>query len=631
MLKNYLNVALRSLARHKGYTFINMMGLSVGMACGILILLWVTDQLSYNLFHDGYRSIYRVNTRDNREERPKYYDVGPYALADILKRDYPQVESVTRFYPSHFMVDSGEISSNEPNGAFVDPAFFSVFSFPLLRGSYLSKGMGEHCVVLSAGMAERYFGEDDPLGKTLSLDKKMDFRVVGVIRVPAQSSLRGDLFVPLDTLAAFDPFLVKKENIWKHFLFQIFVKLRQNADVLSLRQAIHGILKPLVGRFWHLEPQRLDRIHLYSMDGVGGRILYVYSFSLVAFFVLLIACMNYVNLATARFESRAREAWIRKSLGARKWQLAAQYMGETVVLTVIASTMSLVLVELALPFFNDLMGTQVNLAFDDASLVLQFLTLVVLTALAAGSYPALRINDLEKGGGSALRKGLVLFQFAMSTVFFICSITVFQQLDFMQAKKVRLKTGNILYGLMKGDSKDCFEIAREKLMGIPGVLNVTACRSLPSMRLSATPSVDWDEKYDTLYRGEEVLATYFLYFSFLSIFISCLGLFGLASFLVEHRTKEIGIRKALGSSTAEIFVLLTVQLSRWVLWGILAAFPVGYLVMERWLDNFAYRIDVRVETFLIAGGASFLIAVLSTSFQALRTARSLPVDALRYE
>jgi predicted permease len=771
MLKNYLKVALRSLARHKGYTFINMMGLSVAMACGILVLLWVSDELSYDRFHDGYRSIYRINTRDSQGDRTNYYEYVPYALADQLKSDFPQIESVARFYSSHFMVTFGESPSTEPNGAFVDPEFFSMFSFPLVKGNYFSKGMGSHCVILSDRMAERYFGEDDPLGKTLSLDNKMDFRVVGVVHIPAQSSLQSDFFIPMDALATFDPLLVSQKNMWRRFAFRTFVKLRPNADLLFLRQAIHGILKPHIGHSWYLELQRLDRIHLYRMDGAGDQIQYVYSFSLVALFVLLIACVNYVNLATARAESRSREVWIRKSLGAQKRQLAAQYMGESLVLTFIAAMMSLVLVELALPFFNALAGSQVNLAFDDVSFAVQFLALVALTALAAGSYPALVINDLEKGSGPALRKGLVLFQFSLSTVLFICGITIFQQLDFMQAKNLGLKTGNIVYGLMEGESKNCFEFVREKLKEIPGVVNVTACNPLPAMIRSSTPSVYWDgkeacsapnfsilladtefidtfnveikegrnfysdvpadrnnyiinetaarhigngsplgkrlkyskdegliigvirdfnfrslrieitpliisansesvldylvvavedgdyrdvlprirevwndvnpgysldlrfmdEEYETLYRGEERLADFFLYFSLLAIFLSCLGLFGLASFWVEQRTKEIGIRKTLGSSTSEIFILLTGQFSRWVLSGILVAFPVGYFVMESWLANFAYRIDVRLTTFLIAGGVAWLIAVLSMSFQALRTARSLPVDALRYE
>ena len=770
MLKNYLNVALRSLARHKGYTFINMMGLAVGMACGILILLWATDELSYDRFHDGYRSIYRIVTRDSQGDQTKYYGTAPYALAGRLKRDFPPIDTVARFYSSHFMVTSGESSFSEPNGAFVDPEFFSMFSFPLVKGNFFSQGMGSHCVILSNEMAERYFGEDDPLGKILSLDNKMDFRVVGVVHVPAQSSLKSDFFIPMDALATFDP-LLNQTHHWKRFVFHTYIKLRPNADIPLLQQAIHGILKSHIGYSWDLELQRLDRIYLYRMDGTGGQIQYVYSFSLVALFVLLIACMNYVNLATARAESRFREVWIRKSLGAQKRQLAAQYMGESLVLTFIASMMSLVLVELALPFFNDLVGAQVNLAFDDVSLAVQFLALVVLTALAAGFYPALVINDLKKGSGLTLRKGLILFQFSLSTVLFICSITIFQQLDFIQAKNLGFKTGNILYGLMEGDSKNCFEFLREKLKEVPGVLNVTACNPLPSMIRSSTPSVYWkgkvsctaphfsiliadtelidtfdveiiegrdfysdvpadrynyiinetaaryigvgsplgkrmkygkdegliigvirdfnfrslrrkitplvisakpegdrgdlvvavedgdhrdvlprirdvwndvnpgysldlrfmDEEYEPLYREEERLADFFLYFSFLAIFLSCLGLFGLASFWVEQRTKEIGIRKTLGASTSEIFILLTGQFSRWVLLGILVAFPVGYFVMESWLDNFAYRINVRITTFLIAGGVAWLIAVLSVSFQAWRTARSLPVDALRYE
>jgi putative ABC transport system permease protein len=783
MFKNYFKTAVRSLGRSKGFSFINLSGLAIGMACCILIFLWVQDELSFDRFHQNADSLYRVQL--NPIGTDSYWYHGPGPLGPALKRDYPEIAETCRVF-GHARAPlkyQGKLFTSKVNG--VDPSFFNMFTFPLIRSGAETPLSDRQSMVLSESTANRLFGDEDPLGKTVSFEwwgTWHDFRVTAVIGdAPSNSIFDYDVLLPFNFVTLSGMTIEK----WDVSAYITYVKLRPEAAASDVSRKIAGTITR------HLPSERLTlslypftRIHLHEPSG-GGPILYVYVFSCIGTLILMMACINFINLTTARSEKRAREVGLRKVVGAVRAQLIKQFMGESVLLSALACAAATVLVFLLLPGANTLMEKQLSLRFDTLGMGL-LLIIVLFTGIAAGLYPALVLSSYQPAGTlkgtrgkrarkSGLRRVLVVTQFAISALLLIGTAAIYQQLHFMRQKDMGLNTDQVINVELRGGVRNNYRAIKTRLLQHPGIRAVSATNGSFFKRFG-TKGVTWegkdpdddgffsihavdfdyaaifdiemaqgryfarefatdtsgafivneaavaymglkdplgqqlhcplpfdenrsgpvvgvvkdfhyrslheevrplilaiapgwftdmyvrmqpgdqretvgfiestlkelapdfpleytflDEDIDRLYKEDRRIGSLVLYGAALAVMIACLGLFGLASFTAEQRTKEIGVRKILGSSPWQIVLLLTKEFSLWVLLANLFAWPMGYIAVNAWLKNFAYRIDVGVVLFLLTGLATLAVALVSVGFQSLKAAQANPVESLRYE
>ena len=789
MFKNYLKVALRHIRRRKVYSFINIVGLSVGLACFMLIGLWVKDELSFDRFHEDRDRIFRVLNR--MEDGGASYSI-TYALGPALKAQYAEVEDTCRVWPWFgSLLRHGDRSFMEFNIALADPSFFEMFSFPLLRGDPATALQDRLSIVLSEETAHKYFGDEDPMGKVIHLASEMkDLKVTGIMAdVPLNSHLQFDMVSRIEFLGE------DRLARWNEWSGPNYVLLRPGVSAADFEARISGIYKANIAEDATYVPvlQPLTQAYLYdyarSLSGTPTKIRRLTLFSVIAAFILFMACINFTNLATAQSAKRAREVGMRKVIGALRRQVMRQFLGEAVLIAFLSLLVALFLVELALPSFNQFTGKSMALlSGTSVSLVLMLVLITFGTGLLAGSYPALflsafmpsqTLKDRSPSGsrGAAVRKGLIVVQFSISVCLIICTLVVASQLRFIQSRDLGLEKDHVLYFWNNPLLMPKFDDFRSRLLNLPGVQNVTAAAQLPnqigeniSMDWEGNPSdemmsvdytvVDFDffetfdipliqgrgfarqfptdrrsacvinetaarrmgledpvgaslylahpawkeefrkvrvigvvkdfhsrslhtairpfvfrmykpwtnlafvrieepqpraalarieaayeeaapgfpfdfeflsEVVNRQYISEQGLASLFRVFSLLSIFIACLGLFGLASFTTEQKTKEIGIRKVLGASVAGIVRLTARDFIRWILLANVVAWPLAYTGMYLWLQEFAYRVKIGVMWFVIAGGLTLLIALLTVSYHALRAALSNPIDSLRYE
>ena len=784
MLKNQFKIELRTMRREKGYAFIHIAGLAVGMAACLLIGLYVQDELSYDAFHANADRTYRVLREFDIPDLHSTISTTPPALAPALEESVPAIEAAVRIRRTSPVVQQGPHKAIESDFLWADAGFFEVFSFLMLQGEAALERPAT--VILTAERATTYFPNEDPIGKTLQVDDQ-DVTVTGVMAdLPANSHLQAGFVGSLSTAPPslnwgfnnYVTYVLLAEGASKEAVTrQVAETIEANTNPTGDERAGHAFIP-------HLQP--ITGIHLgqgVDVDiGSQGKRQYVYLFVVLAGFIILLACINFMNLATARSAGRAREIGIRKTLGARREQLGAQFLGESLLMSMIALVLALLIVDLGLPALNQLVGKSLTArALYEGPQVLALLGLGVFVGLLAGTYPALVLSHFRpaqvlKGTmtgprGNRLRKGLVVFQFAISIALIAGTGISQSQLRFMRSAglgfdaedRVLIKQAGYL-----GEGIDAFEQELKKLPGVqrvasgfsmPGTffinsmwqpstpgseahnmdysfvgfdyvetlgIEIVAGRSLSRAfptdsfavmlsetavkdfgwsveeALGQTLSPSWgsieftvvgvtkdfhyrslhaeiyplalfgplrtpryvavrvspDKVANTLeairslwkqfsdlpleyafladdlvatYRTEERLTKIFGIFSGLAILIACLGLFGLAAFTAEQRTKEIGIRKVLGASVANLVALLSKDFLRLVLIAFVVAVPVAYLAMERWLEDFAYRIDLGVGTFALAGGLALGIALLTVSYQALKAALADPVRALRYE
>jgi putative ABC transport system permease protein len=776
---SYLKIALRKMRKQKAYSFINIVGLGFGLACSILILFWVRDELGYNMFHEKAGQLYRVNKAYQIGAKTEFNPSTPYPLARALRENFPEIADATGFYRNAGLFKFEDKAFFERGVCVVDGSFFRMFTFPFVQGDPSSALAQPGSVVVTETVAAKYFGGRDAVGKTLTLDQTKELLITGVIKdIPSNSDLRYDIFVAAPGFADPDA----GENWESHYL-STYALLRRDADIADLEKKMSVMIQGrLPEEKISLKLQPLTKLHLYTVDGREEGMKYVYFFSVIAAFILIIACINYINLSTARSEKRAKEVGLRKVVGAHRSQIARQFFGESVLFTLIALAVAFVLIQLLQGPFNALTGKTLKLADFNPGFVLGLVLITAFTGLASGLYPALVMSSFEparalregfrrRGRKASLRKALVVTQFALSIMLLIGTGVIFSQLRYMQKTDLGFDQADMLYLRMNDKVRDNYDAFRTELMRNPEIVGVTRTFELPMEIWAITRGVTWEGKetpggaafgfavvdYDTLdlmkmkfaagrnfsrefpsdasnfifnekaievmgmrdpvgkpfklsevskgtiigvvknfhslpltyaiepvvivmdpkfhrlvlvkirpegrkaalgrieaawktfapgfpfeYRfiderfglnyAQEVRAgRIFGYFVMIAIFISCLGLLGLASFTAEQKTKEIGVRKALGASTAGVVALLTRQFLRWVVLSNLIAWPVAYLAMRGWLNHFAYRTRVGLLVFVLSAALTLAIALLTVSYQAVKAARANPVDSLRYE
>ncbi len=792
MFLNYLKVTWRNIKRYKGYSFINIVGLAVGLACCILILLWIQDELSYDRFHTNWDDLYRVVTEWRKTEPASHYWPVCAPLAPALKEDYPEIIKAARFtrLRRDQLIKFEDKHFTEAQICLTDPDFFEMFTFPFIQGDPQTALSHPNSLVLIEGVAAKYFGSEDPLGKTININNEYDFTVTGIIKnIPHNSHLQFDILIPFIRIEDFETAWAVLDN-WTLSGFATYVQLEKKVSAQDLTNKIATYLQKHVQEskdVIYLQP--LKDIHLYSshiqfgIDGQGD-IRYVYIFSIVAFFILIIASINFMNLATARSSNRAKEVGLRKVVGARRVQLIRQFFCESVVMAFLSLILAVVLVELFLPVFSHLSGKQLTLDLSSHTNILLVIVIMTLfTGFLSGTYPALFLSSLRpvkvlkgtlktEGRGYLFRRILVVSQFSLSILLIVCTIVVSQQVGYMRNKKLGLDREHVVYLPIRDELVQRYEALKNELLKNTGIKNVAASSNLPTSGvILTTDKVTWegknpedvvvlevtstgydfietfnmemikgrsfskfyssdeeeaivinetamkiigmedpvgkqlvfgdsattiigivkdyhfkslhseieplilaivpslyryvfvkldagnipntlthikstwktffpdtpfefhflDEAYDRLYRSEQRMGTLFNYSTILAVLISCLGLFGLASFMAEKRTKEIGVRKVLGASIPGIVVLLNRQFIKWVLIANIAAWPIAYYAMSKWLQGFAYRINLEIWTFALAALAALAIATITVSYQSVKAALQNPIESLRYE
>lgn len=810
MIKNYLKIAWRNLVRNKTFSIINIVGLATGLACFILIALYVTDELNYDRHNEKADRIYRVNSDIRFGGTDLKLAVNSDMMGATLKKDYPQVEQYVRFYNStgSKLVKKNKEFINEPAVTHADSTLFDVFTLPAITGDTKNALNEPNTVVITQSTANKYFGTTDVVGQTIETNENNStlYKVTAVIRdIPRNSHFNFDFIFSMDNV----------EYGWGNFLshnFQTYILLKPGTDSKAFEknftQLIDKYILPQAKQFMQINSMEefaktgnkleyslmpMTDIHLRSDRfpelGVNSNIQYIYIFSAVALFILLIACVNFMNLSTARSANRAKEVGIRKVLGTQKKSLIGQFLTESILMVFAGLILALLLVWFSISYFNDISGKSLAMTelFKPGYLLFLFLIPFVVGGLA-GSYPAFFLSSFQpvnvlKGKinkgfrKNTLRSGLVVFQFFTSIVLIIGTIVVFRQLNFIQNKKIGFNKDQVLVingTAVMGSNTDAFknEIAKmsgvkaasfagylpvsnssrsdntfsteavmdekngfnmqvwnieydyiptlgmeilkgrnfskafgidstgiiinestAKLIGyddpigkklyssdgnagnntaytIIGVVKNFNFESLRQnigplcMRLgfnkwatafkvsagdvqglvknieskwkSMAPGMPFsyqflDEAFDNMYRAEQRIGKVALSFAILAILIACLGLFGLATYMAEQRTKEIGVRKVLGASVPDIISMLSKDFVKLVLIAAVIAFPVAWFAMNKWLQEFAYRIDIGWWVFMIAGLAAIVIALVTVSFQAIKAAIANPVKSLRTE
>ncbi len=806
MLSTYFKIAIRCLWKNKAFSAINILGLSIGIAVCFIILLFVQDELSYDRFNARANNIYRVVFKANMNGgKINESNVMP-PVAGALKNDYPEVKEVTRLRTlgNPRVLVNGKLFT-DASMVFVDSNFFNVFTIPFIQGDFKTALLQPNTIVISRALAQTYFGNENPLGKLLHFPKNNNaptFTVTGVFdKIPSNSHFHFEMFGSMVSDAD------ERSNTWLTSNYYTYAVLQHGYDYKKLEAKLPGMVEKYMGpqiqqnmgmtlsQFrtkgnelgFTLQP--LTKIHLYGNSKTefepGGDIRYVYIFSALALFMLLIACINFINLSTAGAAKRAKEVGIRKVMGSRKQDLIKQFLLESAFLTIFALCISAILVKLALPVFNDLAGKNLSFGF-------QFKPIAALTALGllvsilAGIYPAFFLSSFKpiatlkgkfitQSNTYNLRRGLIVFQFFIAICLITGTIVVYQQMKFIQTTKLGYNKEQLLvlnnsWALGKNE-----RVFRDQLLNDPRIENVTISGYKPvgpsfynnalaypeggdnklmnaleyrideqyiptlgmqlvagrnfspamatdsqamiinettarilgwgnnaigkkivrehtnrgshvaytvigvvkdfhfkSLREAISPLLmvlnpetgliikvktknisgllasmkqqwaafnteepfSWsfmDELYNKTYKAEQITSRILNIFAVLTIFVACLGLFGLATYTAEQRAKEIGIRKVLGASVTQVTSMLSKQFIKLVCIACIIAFPLSYWIMHQWLLDFAYRVHLSAWMFLAAGCIAILIALCTVSVQAIKAALANPVKSLRSE
>ena len=811
MFGNYLKIAFRNLGREPFYAIVNIAGLAISIACCLIILVYVLDELSYDRYPENSERMYRVANEVNFGGNHTFYAVAPAPMAGALVSDYPEVESSFRFRTwGDWLIRTEDRMENtkEASVVYADSNFFAFFSIPLVHGDASDALRAPDAVAVSASAARRHFGDVNPVGKTLVFDDEYRYRVSAVFEdLPRQSHFHYDFVL------AMSGYEDSRNPVWLSNNYHTYITLREGSDPEALEAKLPSLFKKYAGPqvqqlldksieeieatgqgvYYTLQP--LEDIHLHSDLSVelepNGDFRYVAIFASIALFILLIACINFMNLSTARSTNRAKEVGVRKTLGALRGNLIRQFLTESTLMSVIAFIIAVMLAQAGIRYFGALVGKELRLPFADPLFWPGMALSAMLIGLMAGSYPAFYLSafrpvetlkgKLRAGMKSgAFRNALVVFQFAISIFLIIGTLIINQQLDFIRHKKLGFEREQVLllhdaYAL--GKQRQSF---KDEVVQMPEVKSATFSSFLP-VRSSRSDNTMWpegkmtetnavstqiwgvdpdyvptlglniiegrnfsrdmptdsnavilnqravalygfddpigkristfteapnadnsniatyhvigvvedfhyeslrenvdalglflisssaflavryqsddpgglirnlesrwrsmapgqpfaysflDDRFEAMYEAEQRTGQIFLIFAGLAIFVACLGLFALATFTAERRTKEIGVRKVMGASSFDIFALLSGEFTKWVAVAYLIALPIGILFARKWLQDFEYQVSPGFWIFAGAALIALLIALLTVSYQALRAAFSNPVEALRYE
>lgn len=812
MIKNYLKIAVRNLKKNKGYSLINIFGLTIGIACCVMILLYIRNELSYDKFYKNSDSIYRVYIKSsiNGQESCNCKTAAP--LGNTLVHDFPEVITYTRigFFGNHVLKYKDKVF-RERRLYTADSNFFNVFSLPLISGNPNKVLSRPNSIVMTESEAKKYFGDENPVGKILIADYQTSYMVTGVMKdFPVNSSFRCDFLLSMST------YTVTKNDDWLNMSYITYIVLKNGTDPAVFQKKLKKIVYAHVGpqaesvlgisfseflnkgNTWNFYLQPLTSIYLYSQNEYGidtnsefaqqstSDIDYVYIFSAVAVFILLLAIINFINLTTAKSETRSKEVGIKKTLGSNKTKLIGQFLTESILVSLFSVLISITLIEITLPYFNQITGKNFNLELlNNVYTVPGLILFAVIIGIISGSYPAFYLSSFKpihlfKSGfekrikKSTLRSGLVVVQFTISIALIVGTFIIRDQLQYIQHKDLGFnkeqlyaiknfgipenKLQVIEHELLK--NPDVISLTNSSIMffhGVPGngysynnrqvsniissqyldvdynflktfkisllkgrffskefgadttslVINeamknqcgaedpigkeliqmgnqtrayriigviknfnyqslheqikplvlflspVNQAASILTIRVSSANIKNtitfinntWkkftggeeiyasfmDQDLANLYKSEERAGKVAALFSGLAIFIACLGLFGLASFITEQRKKEISIRKVLGASVFELLNMLLKEFTKWIIIANVIAWPAAYFIMHNWLENFAYRTNINFGIFILSGIMTLIIALATVSTHAIRAARANPVKSLKYE
>jgi len=787
MFKNYFKIAFRNLIRNKSYAFISVFGLAIGMAVCILLLLYVQHELSYDRFHENSDNIYRLCQPEHPYHAPQ--------TGKILGNNLPEIKNYARILVrGEVIVQHNENKFKEAEYVFADASLFQIFSFQFKHGNPETALQQPFSIVISEKIAHKYFGNQNPIGQVFRLDNENDYTIAGVIEdMPQNSHFRYDLFATLTN--ADNVFGAESMNSmgWENFLIYFLIKDEFSPSVFAEK------CNQVISNYRNSDPNRpkpeyaiqpLKDIHLYSSHFKNdiqpqNSITYVLIFSAIGMLILLIACFNFINMATANASTRAKEIGIKKVVGATREQIAKQFFGESFVVIFLSLFLALIIVETCLPIFNTLAGKVLSsAALLQMNTIFGIIGIILITSILAGVYPAFFISAFqpirllkksEYSGKSNFnfRKILVGTQFTIVIILIFSAILMYRQIDFLQKKKlgfnkeyvlisevdsfedvekynslkqalleqsvvssvscasrvpsddlnnwgslipagktdwisfpivhlgfdyfetlgITTKQGRLFSNELKTDANDAiilnqaavinlglqgnpvgqsiqcawphsnrkivgivkdihFESLYEQIRPTMFVIYQKMCRKIlikvkPS---NATNSINTikeicqkfypdqifefhflDDRFESLYQSETNTFKLMGYFTALAIFIACMGLFGMASFLIKRRTKEIGIRKTLGASILQILVTLSSDFTKWVLIANIFAWPIAWYAINQWLQNFAYRIDIGLWIFIISGALALIFALMAVGYQATKTAIANPIESLRYE
>lgn len=807
MIQNYLKFALRNLLRHKGFTAINLTGLVIGLSACLLLVLYVSHELGFDRFHAKKDRIYRINYDVLMGGTTAISPSVPVFVGPVLKEKFSEIEDATRFSSEWRprTIRYGDIMFDEPGFCYADPNFFNILDFKAVRGDLKTALSRPNTLVITETMVRKYFGDQDPIGRVLNFNNKKDFEVVAVMEdVPADSHFS---FNFLTSHYSIEDFAASERlEQWNNPEYTTWLLLAPGADPAALAAKIENWVNPpeegngqASESSLHLPIEALTNVHFNTqVENFGNKLAITDPkqlgvFGVIAGLILLIACVNYVNLATARASIRAKEVGVRKASGARSGQLVAQFLGESFLLLLPAIALAVAVVGLTLPALNQLLDKHIPFRLFEAPFLAGMGAGWLLLSLLAGLYPAWVLSGFQpvtalksswggrKNSGATLRKGLVVFQFAISTALIVGTVVVGAQLRYMQSKKLGLDREQVVFIRGNADLRPQLQPFCEKISALGGVETAARVWRSPfetvigngfSLKPDPTGGDDWhlvggisadehylpalgleliagrnfdpakipgdsatnefivneaflrhynlkpeeavgrrsllgnaarrgpgtivgvvrdfhthslrdqvepvvvfndpeyfgaallrigagqdvnrvlaqvesawksvvpmrpfnytflDSQYEAMYRSEQRMATLIALFSGLAILVACLGLFGLAAFMVSQRTREIGIRKVLGASARGISNLLIRDFIRLVLIGIVVASPLAYYFMQQWLANFAFRIDLQWWMFAAAGVAAVVVALLTVGFQSMRAALADPVKSLRSE
>lgn len=781
MIKNYLKIAWRNLWKNKGYSMLNIFGLAIGITCAAMILLWVEDEVDYDANFDKQDVVYYVPTNQQYEGEWRTFHSTPGPLAEVLKEEVPGIVGAARTKEEDFLFQVGETAINK-NGRYADPDFLRMFSLSFVEGNLETAFNDVDAIVISQETATQLFGDNiSAINKVIRINNEESYTVSGVYEdLPHNVTYSFDWVVPFERFA--------KDNEWvneydRNFA-DTFVELSLEANFDVVNNKVKAILpmkteddETIAFLFsmkdWHL------RAAFEGGKNIGGQITYVRLFSLIALIILLIACINFMNLATARSEKRANEVGVRKVLGSGRKGLISQFMAEAIITAGLSSVLSVLLLKLLVPQFNTMIGKQLALNLVNPTHLLTLLGITLICGLVAGWYPAFYLSSFKpvdvlkgarrsKGSASMIRKGLVATQFVVSIVFIISTIIVYQQVQHVKGRDLGYNKENLVKIPVNGDMIKNFKPIEEdmkasgmiesigfinsdilsggnntsglswqggvdtedvlvsvrditvdffnttgmkiiegrgfsnnpaqdsvniivsesfaKLMGSGSAIGKTIEEDYPvigvvkdyvygDMYGSSDPVIFFndpsqarfmyvktktgietalalnameatlhkfnpafpfeyefvDDTYDAKFKSEQLIGNLSQVFALLAILISCLGLFGLSAFTADQRRKEIGVRKVLGSSITGIVGLLSKDFMKLVGMAIIIATPIAWLLMQNWLEGFAYRTSIDAWAFIIAGAVAIVIALLTISFQAINAARVNPVKSLRTE